>query len=438
MENLFKDFENTSFGPLKYFYAGKILQHLSSIEEKNKKDEEMEKILSQYLEKKEFASSLSIKIQKLLVEFPKKLIKERQSNKKKLEEILIEPEMIIDWKKLSEEKLEEWSLNHPQEENFTTTIEENQDELINQKMRRKGFFLCDIAMSVDEQLCKVERSDFVGKLFNQKVRKIFDPATKTLKKEEKEFTKKFYEGDNLWNFVYDCYHSQDTCEQIFCFQLCVSLLERGLGTVFNLITKEKPPHTTRELLEKEIFIQIFGEHKRQLIQSLIGHPEGLNLRNVLWHGFISSNEFLVRPFLSLLLCFFLSITKILEDFTFEDKKIVFKERFMKNISFFDDNLSDFGLGKLVFSENLLDLQTIKKLMNGNYFLVIGHQDQFLKSINYYNQGNYFASLSLILPIFEHCLRIIFCSVNKLEERYSHFLIFNLFNFFFFFLFLFLF
>ena len=426
MQSYFLDFESTEFGPLKSFFAGKYLQQRSSRlatkEEKGEEDEMREKKVSQYFAKKEFSSSLSLKIQKLLVEFPKRMSVKRNESKngKKLEGILIEPEMVIDWNKLSEEALKEWEFENLVEEIGSNQVNENPEDEINIKMRKKGFFLCDVSLAVHEQLHKVEKQVFVEKLFSEKVRKIFDPATKKPWKDQKqkntEIEKKF-EGDSLWGFVFDCYHSEESSEQIVCFQLCVSLLERGLGTIFNSVTNEKVPHTTRELIEKEIFTKIFGEHRRQLIQSFIGHPEGLNLRNVLWHGFLTTREFSGKPFLSLLFSFFLSIAKLVENFTFEDKVVVFKERFMRNNSFFDDSLSDFGLGKLVFKENCLDIENIKKLVDGNFFLVNGYEDLFLKSVFYFNQGNYYASLCLILPILEHCLRIIFCSVNKLEERF---------------------
>ncbi|XP_032956369.1 endoplasmic reticulum membrane-associated RNA degradation protein isoform X1 [Rhinolophus ferrumequinum] len=66
-------------------------------------------------------------------------------------------------------------------------------------------------------------------------------------------------------------------------------LERALGDVFLLIGKECP-FLLRDLLASEELAQVFGLSVMSVLRVFIGSPCGLNLRNVLWHGFASPHE----------------------------------------------------------------------------------------------------------------------------------------------------
>ncbi|XP_011790310.1 PREDICTED: endoplasmic reticulum membrane-associated RNA degradation protein isoform X4 [Colobus angolensis palliatus] len=68
-----------------------------------------------------------------------------------------------------------------------------------------------------------------------------------------------------------------------------SCLERALGDVFLLIGKECP-FLLRDLLASEELAQVFGQSVMNVLKVFIGSPCGLNLRNVLWHGFASPEE----------------------------------------------------------------------------------------------------------------------------------------------------
>ncbi|XP_036876724.2 endoplasmic reticulum membrane-associated RNA degradation protein isoform X5 [Manis javanica] len=68
-----------------------------------------------------------------------------------------------------------------------------------------------------------------------------------------------------------------------------SCLERALGDVFLLIGKECP-FLLRDLLVSEELTQVFGQPVVNVLRVFMGSPHGLNLRNVLWHGFASPQE----------------------------------------------------------------------------------------------------------------------------------------------------
>ncbi|XP_066228920.1 endoplasmic reticulum membrane-associated RNA degradation protein [Saccopteryx leptura] len=68
-----------------------------------------------------------------------------------------------------------------------------------------------------------------------------------------------------------------------------SCLERALGDVFLLVGKECP-FLLRDLLASEELRHIFGLSVMNVLKVFVGSPCGLNLRNVLWHGFASPQE----------------------------------------------------------------------------------------------------------------------------------------------------
>ncbi|KAM8937519.1 endoplasmic reticulum membrane-associated RNA degradation protein isoform 3-T3 [Lycaon pictus] len=66
-------------------------------------------------------------------------------------------------------------------------------------------------------------------------------------------------------------------------------LERALGDVFLLNGKECP-FLLRDLLTSEELAEVFGRPVMDVLKVFIGSPCGLNLRNILWHGFASPHE----------------------------------------------------------------------------------------------------------------------------------------------------
>lgn len=68
-----------------------------------------------------------------------------------------------------------------------------------------------------------------------------------------------------------------------------SCLERALGDVFLLIGNECP-FLLRDLLASAELAHVFGHAVMDVLKVFIGSPCGLNLRNVLWHGFASPQD----------------------------------------------------------------------------------------------------------------------------------------------------
>ena len=282
-------------------------------------------------------------------------------------------------------------------------------DIITGNLRGKGFFLCEVAFLVNEQFKKVDKDKFLKLVFAENVSKYFGPTDETATEEFNPL----YGERGTWDRLFDLYQSEDSCDQMMAFQLLVSLLERGLGDVFHSLTSEPVPHTTRDLLEKDELGRILGDNRRQLVQSLVGHPEGLNLRNILWHGFVSSDEFHGKIFLSFLFVLIFSLSKIFDEFLGGDQSQI-KRRKMR-CGIFEEEFSDFGLGKLCMTQEISS-ESVQKLLDGSYFVVRGFEKQFLKSVDYFRRGDYYGCCVLILPLLEHSLRIVYCAMNDLNER----------------------
>ncbi|XP_032194310.1 endoplasmic reticulum membrane-associated RNA degradation protein isoform X4 [Mustela erminea] len=69
----------------------------------------------------------------------------------------------------------------------------------------------------------------------------------------------------------------------------MACLERALGDVLVLLGKDCP-FLLRDLLASEELAEVFGRPVMDVLKVFVGSPSGLNLRNVLWHGFASPHE----------------------------------------------------------------------------------------------------------------------------------------------------
>uniref|UniRef100_A0A1B6CY71 DUF4209 domain-containing protein n=1 Tax=Clastoptera arizonana TaxID=38151 RepID=A0A1B6CY71_9HEMI len=125
--------------------------------------------------------------------------------------------------------------------------------------------------------------------------KILHNAGRNLSQADEETLKRF------WQLCeYTCHQE----ELIFCFGLLkennstnsvkislklTAILERTLGNIF-LLEGGNVPFLLRDLLNTQEIRQILGKIPVMFIQLLVGTPKGLNLRNIVWHGFISPDE----------------------------------------------------------------------------------------------------------------------------------------------------
>ncbi|CAG8442680.1 2343_t:CDS:2 [Diversispora eburnea] len=103
-----------------------------------------------------------------------------------------------------------------------------------------------------------------------------------------------YKEEISWSGYFDLYFEQDFYTALL---LGISSLERILGCIIFTIRKETSliPNLIRDLLISPPLVQVLGKDIVFYLRCLIGPPSSMNLRNILWHGFICSKEFLPVP-----------------------------------------------------------------------------------------------------------------------------------------------
>ncbi|XP_055551731.1 endoplasmic reticulum membrane-associated RNA degradation protein-like isoform X2 [Wyeomyia smithii] len=162
--------------------------------------------------------------------------------------------------------------------------------------------------------------------------------------------------------------------------LLTSITEYALGNLFKTETGISPPHLLRDLLMTEPLTGVLGETPIFLLRLLVGTPHGINLRNLLWHGFPRKNE--INPlYANALLLFLISSGEIIER-----KKCKITHRVYPE-----------NLGALV---QRMDLPQFDE-SSFEVFLDSQHWQHILQL---YRKGHFYQCVCLALPHLEMCLR----------------------------------
>lgn len=160
-----------------------------------------------------------------------------------------------------------------------------------------------------------------------------------------------------------------------------------------------------------------------LLQVLIGSPRALNLRNIIWHGFVAPHE-LDSGFYWLLLWLMLDIFE--RDFP----GISFiPAREMKDLSRIAPETYDFGIGgsstlHLAGKDETVTAtlrQELTTLLSRSSFILPHRAQNILSAYDYYTRGEldsygYYFCLVLAMPVLEHCLRHQWVEANGLPPQ----------------------
>ena len=83
----------------------------------------------------------------------------------------------------------------------------------------------------------------------------------------------------------------DPTDTILSMLLLTSSLEHCLGDVYISFSSDSQcPSLLKDLLATKELEDILGSVAVNLLRVLVGPPSGLNLRNILWHGFAAPSE----------------------------------------------------------------------------------------------------------------------------------------------------
>ncbi|NXC79627.1 EMARD protein, partial [Cercotrichas coryphoeus] len=184
-----------------------------------------------------------------------------------------------------------------------------------------------------------------------------------------------------------------------------SCLERALGDVY-LLKGNDCPFLLRDLLASEQLADIFGQAVMNVLRVFIGSPHGLNLRNVLWHGFASPQE-IPAKYCAMLLFLTAGLGQLLQTYLLQAKGVLIHRPYVIFISL--EELDAFPLNDEVLS-------IAEELVKLSSFVLKTMLPFWITALTAFRQSRYADSVILLLPQLEVGLRLLFTTTNKCPNR----------------------
>ncbi|XP_059885601.1 endoplasmic reticulum membrane-associated RNA degradation protein isoform X8 [Delphinus delphis] len=185
-----------------------------------------------------------------------------------------------------------------------------------------------------------------------------------------------------------------------------SCLERALGDVYLLIRKECP-FLLRDLIASEELSQVFGQSVMDVLKVFVGSPRGLNLRNVLWHGFAAPQE-IPPKYCSMMILLTAGLGQLLKGYLQQTKFTLAHRPFITLTS-----LEDLIVFPDVTYEVLSVLEEVMKKSTFILKIMLPYWEVAL--LNF--KSHRFADCAILLLVqLETGLRKVFATVNKCPKR----------------------
>ncbi|KAM9017827.1 endoplasmic reticulum membrane-associated RNA degradation protein isoform 1-T1 [Ara ararauna] len=200
-------------------------------------------------------------------------------------------------------------------------------------------------------------------------------------------------------------HTQTTGVALGLMKL-TSCLERALGDVYLLIGKDCP-FLLRDLLASEQLAVVFGQAVMNVLRVFIGSPYGLNLRNVLWHGFASPKE-IPAKYCAMLLFLTAGLGQLLQMYLLQNKCILVHRPYVIFVSLEElDVFPDLNHEAVSIAEELVNLSS---------FVLKTMIPFWMAALTAFKQSRYADCVILLLPQLEVGLRLLFTTANKCQNR----------------------
>ncbi|NXD79944.1 EMARD protein, partial [Halcyon senegalensis] len=220
--------------------------------------------------------------------------------------------------------------------------------------------------------------------------------------------------------VFDILQYMQTTEVALGLMKLTSCLERALGDVYLLIGKDCP-FLLRDLLASEQLIIVFGKAVMNVLRVFIGSPYGLNLRNVLWHGFASPQE-IPAKYCAMLLFLTAGLGQLLQTYLQKTKCILVHRPYVTFISL--DELDVFPGKYLAISKFLLfyiylnheTISIAEELVKVSSFVLKIMLPFWMAALTAFKESRYADCVILLLPQLEVGLRLLFTTTNKCPDR----------------------
>jgi len=169
----------------------------------------------------------------------------------------------------------------------------------------------------------------------------------------------------------------------------------GPKTKHNQIKKVRLSIKMRDLLESEIMQTTLGPNVIFLLRIFIAHPIGINVKNLMWHGFILEVEH-EPSYVAFAIILALSLTKIYISIS--------SNIYLTFPSFTTEN----KFLKTVNQSMAISIIKYSDFVHPTRFNIV------LKSINFYFEKKYWYFIQFIFPEIENGLRRIYARINNLD------------------------
>ncbi|KAI9560298.1 hypothetical protein GHT06_014313 [Daphnia sinensis] len=196
-----------------------------------------------------------------------------------------------------------------------------------------------------------------------------------------------------------------------CLLLITAALERALGNLFlHGDRNKKVPSLFRDLLASRELHVILGISQVILLQLLLGSPLSLNLRNLIWHGFVGFLDWDAHGYASVLLFVCASIGRHLDGCR---SILSVNEIIPRRWATFKQHQQGRQWPKWSqFMQEEMLLEAVSKTRG----LPSSRKAIWLRAIKYHQEGSYGRCCALMMPEIEHTLRLIYCAVNECPAR----------------------
>ncbi|XP_014730979.1 PREDICTED: endoplasmic reticulum membrane-associated RNA degradation protein isoform X1 [Sturnus vulgaris] len=206
--------------------------------------------------------------------------------------------------------------------------------------------------------------------------------------------------------VFDVLQCTQTTEIALGLMKLTSCLERALGDVY-LLKGNDCPFLLRDLLASEQLADVFGQAVMNVLRVFIGSPHGLNLRNVLWHGFASPQE-IPAKYCAMLLLLTAGLGQLLQTYLLQTKGVLVHRPYVIFISLEElDAFPDLNDEILSIAEELVKLSS---------FVLKTMLPFWIAALTAFRNSRYADSVILLLPQLEVGLRLLFTTTNKCPNR----------------------
>ena len=180
----------------------------------------------------------------------------------------------------------------------------------------------------------------------------------------------------------------------------------------------------KDILMMPLLFENIGEDKIYLLRMLIGPLHGINVRNLLWHGFVAGHEFPVH-FACLIFALLLSLAKMLRTTTTSARYQLMLEQVTTDLRFFEKPLLRSSAVLRGGTEDgdatspILDLacaqySKILDLIKESSFCQNGFKKDWAHGVELLLSNRHFEAMTIIFPLLEASLRKAYVDSNDIQ------------------------